>query len=182
MESVLVNVRNEKLKKGNIMTKNLTKTLTELEKRFAELASENYFSQESKTNTQIAIEAGYAKESAYQRGYENTTYRIKPHVVERIEELKEDFRIRNQITPEKHMARLNHLGKKAEEKDMIGVAVNAEVHRGKMAGYYVEKKLIGNANLEDLTEDELNERMKKIEEQYGLITGHENKGEEEDET
>ena len=36
---------------------------------------------------------------------------------------------------------------------MIGVAVNAEVHRGKMAGYYVEKKLIGNANLEDLTED-----------------------------
>ena len=99
-----------------------------------------------------------------------------------IEELKEDFRVRNQITPEKHMARLNHLGKKAEEKDMIGVAVNAEVHRGKMAGYYVEKKLIGNANLEDLTEDELNERMKKIEEQYGLITGHENKGEEEDET
>ena len=78
------------------------------------------------------------------------------------------------------MARLNHLGKKAEEKAMIRVAVNAEVHRGKMAGYYVEKKLIGNANLEDLTEEELNERMKKIEEQYGLITKHENKGEEED--
>ena len=67
------------------------KNLTELEKKFAELFVENYFSQDSKTNTEIAKLSGYAPESAYQRGYENTTYRIKPHVVERIEELKEDF-------------------------------------------------------------------------------------------
>ena len=39
----------------------------------------------------------------------------------RIEELKEDFRIRNQITPEKHMARLNHLGRKAETENMIKI-------------------------------------------------------------
>ena len=87
----------------------------------------------------------------------------------KIEELKDDFRIRNQITPEKHMARLNHLGRKAETKDMIGVAVNAEVHRGKMAGYYVEKKLIANQTLEDMTEEQINEKLKKIEEQYNLI-------------
>ena len=145
------------------------KILTELEKRFAELFVENYFSQDSKTNTEIAKLSGYAADSAYQRGYENTTYRIKPHVVERIEELKEDFRIRNQITPEKHMARLNHLGRKAETKDMIGVAVNAEVHRGKMAGYYVEKKLIASQSLDELSEDQLEEKLKKIEEQYDLI-------------
>ena len=145
------------------------KILTDLEKRFAELFVENYFSQDSKTNTEIAKLSGYAADSAYQRGYENTTYRIKPHVVERIEELKEDFRIRNQITPEKHMARLNHLGRKAETKDMIGVAVNAEVHRGKMAGYYVEKKLIANQTLDELSEDQLEEKLKKIGEQYDLI-------------
>ena len=145
------------------------KILTDLEKRFAELFVENYFSQDSKTNTEIAKLSGYAADSAYQRGYENTTYRIKPHVVERIEELKEDFRIRNQITPEKHMARLNHLGRKAETKDMIGVAVNAEVHRGKMAGYYVEKKLIASQSLDELSEDQLEEKLKKIEEQYDLI-------------
>ena len=56
------------------------KTLTDLEKNFAELYSDNYFSQDTKTNTEIAKLAGYAPESAYQRGYENTTYRIKPHV------------------------------------------------------------------------------------------------------
>ena len=76
------------------------------------------------------------------------------------------------------MARLNHLSRVAEEKELLGAAVNAEVHRGKMAGYYVEKKLIGNASLEDLTEEQLDERMKKIEEQYDLITTHEDKNEE----
>ena len=145
------------------------KVLTELEKNFAELYSDNYFSQDTKTNTEIAKLAGYAPESAYQRGYENTTYRIKPHVVQRIEELKDDFRIRNQITPEKHMARLNHLGRKAETKDMIGVAVNAEVHRGKMAGYYVEKKLIANQTLEDMTEEQINEKLKQLEDKYNFI-------------
>ena len=151
------------------------KNLTELEKKFAELFVENYFSQDSKTNTEIAKLSGYAPESAYQRGYENTTYRIKPHVVERIEELKEDFRIRNQITPEKHMARLNHLGRKAETKNMIGVAVNAEVHRGKMAGYYVERKLLAHQTLEDMTEEQINEKLKQLEDKYNFIgNNHDN--------
>ena len=52
---------------------------------------------------------------------------------------------------------------------MIGVAVNAEVHRGKMAGYYVEKKLIASQSLDELSEDQLEEKLKKIEEQYDLI-------------
>ena len=162
------------------MTKNqkTDKVLTTKEKLFAELYVENFYSMTSKTNTQLAIEAGYAEESAHQRGYENTTYKLKPHVINYIEELKDDFRIRNQITPEKHMARLNHLSRVAEEKELLGAAVNAEVHRGKMAGYYVEKKLIGNASLEDLTEDQIDERLKKIEEQYDLITTHEEKNEE----
>ena len=148
---------------------------TEKEKNFARLYVDNYFQMAYKTNTQIAIEAGYSKDSAHQRAYELTTYKLKPHVVNLIESLKEDFRQQNGITPDKHMARLNQLGRKAEEKDMIGVAVNAEVHRGKMAGYYVEKKLIGTQNLEDLTEDQIDQRLKEIEEQYDLITTHEDK-------
>ena len=145
------------------------KVLTDLEKKFAELFVDNYYSQDTKTNTELAKLSGYAPESAYQRGYENTTYRIKPHVVQRIEELKDDFRIRNQITPEKHMARLNHLGKRAEHKDMIGVAVNAEVHRGKMAGYYVERKLLAHQTLEDMTEEQINEKLKQLEDKYNFI-------------
>ena len=76
------------------------KVLTDKEKLFAKLYVENMYSNNTLTNTDIAIAAGYVKDSAHQRAYENTTYKLKPHVVKYIEELKEDFRVRNQITPE----------------------------------------------------------------------------------
>ena len=60
------------MKQKNITEK--LKTLTDKEKAFAEIWVENFFAPESKTNTEIAIAAGYAKDSAHQRAYENTTY------------------------------------------------------------------------------------------------------------
>ena len=155
--------------KKRVTTEKL-QTLTDKEKQFSRLWVENFFAPESKTNTEIAIAAGYAEDSAHQRAYENTTYRLKPHVFNYIEKLKEDFRTRNKISPEKHMARLHYLGKKAEESKMYGVSLNAEVYRGKMAGYYIEKsQIIQN----EKTEEELEAELRKIEEQFGLLTSHE---------
>ena len=148
------------------------KTLTDKEKLFAKLYVENLFSNQTQTNTDIAIQSGYAKDSAHQRAYENTTYRLKPHVVKYIEELKEDFRVRNQITPEKHMARLNELHEMAKAKGQLHTAMNAEVYRGQMAGYYVERQLVKSGDdLTLLTEDQLDERMKIIREQWGILKG-----------
>ena len=151
------------------MTDKKLKTLTELEKNFAELYVENMFSNDTLTNRDIAIAAGYAKESAHQRAYENTTYKLKPHVVHHIEMLKEDFRIRNQITPEKHMARLNEIHKTAFQKGQLHTSLNAEVYRGKVAGYYVEKQIVKKEETEQDVENEL----KKMVDQYDLITSHE---------
>ena len=146
-----------------------TKTLTEKEKLFAKLFVENMFSNDTRTNTDIAIAAGYAKESAHQRAYENTTYKLKPHVVRYIEDLKEDFRVRNQITMEKHMARLNEIHKLAKDKGQLHTSLNAEVYRGKVAGYYVEKQIVKKEETEQDVENEL----KKMVDQYDLITSHE---------
>ena len=41
------------------------KTLTDKEKLFAKLYVENLFSNQTQTNTDIAIQSGYAKESAH---------------------------------------------------------------------------------------------------------------------
>ena len=145
------------------------KPLTDKEKTFAQLFVENMFSNDTRTNTDIAIAAGYAKESAHQRAYENTTYKLKPHVVHHIEMLKEDFRIRNQITPEKHMARLNEIHKTAFQKGQLHTSLNAEVYRGKVAGYYVEKQLIK----QEESEEEVERKLKEIIERYDLLTSHE---------
>lgn len=145
------------------------KQLTQMQKIFANLYVENFYGKTSLSNTEIAIKAGYSPDSAYQRAYELLNPKICPHVVKYIGDLKEDFRVRNSITPDKHMARLEHLGRVAEEKAMLGVAMRAEELRGKVAGYYVDRQVIKQDSVADMSEKELEQKMKQITEDYGLI-------------
>ena len=150
------------------------KALTDRQRSYAKMWVDNYFGKQAKTNTEIAIAAGYASDSAYTRAYELLNPKICPHVVKYIGELKEDWRVKNQIDPDKHMSRLNYLGQRAEAKDMIGVSLRAEELRGKVAGYYIDRQIIKNkSSIEDLTLEELEQRMEKIVEENILITSHE---------
>jgi phage terminase small subunit len=152
------------------MTKLIDKPLTDLQKKFARIYVEAFYGKEYLSNTEVAVKAGYSPDSSYQRAYELLNPRISPHVVSYISKLKDDWKEKNNISPDKHMARLNHLGVLAEENKMIGVAVRAEELRGKVAGYHIDRQIIKNkGNLEDLTEEELTQRMKIIEEDYGHI-------------
>jgi len=139
----------------------ISKPLTEMQKEFARLHVENVG---RLSNTECAIRAGYKTESAYQRAHELLNPKICPHVVKHIAERREEFLKKNNVDPQKHLARLNHLALKAEEKEMFGVSLRAEELRGKVAGYYVERKLI--KNVEDLTEEELENKMHQILEDY----------------
>ena len=47
--------------------------------------------------------------------------------------------------------------------------MNAEVSRGKAAGLYIEQKIIKTGKLEDMTEAQLELRMKEIIDQYSPI-------------
>ena len=64
------------------------------------------------------------------------------------------------------MARLREA---ALKKGSFSSAVNAEVARGKAAGLYIEQKIIKTGKLEDLTERELEDRMKQIIDEYSPI-------------
>jgi len=150
------------------------KQLTQMQKIFANLYVENFYGKTSLSNTEIAVKAGYSPDSAYQRAYELLNPKICPHVVKYIGDLKEDFRVRNSITPDKHMARLEHLGRVAEEKAMLGVAMRAEELRGKVAGYYVDRQVIKQDSVADMSEKELEQKMKQITEDYSLILGEKN--------
>jgi len=155
--------------------KNLvSKQLTEMQKEFARLHVENSFGKGALSNTEAAIKAGYAPESSYQRAYELLNPKLCPHVVKYISDLKDDFRRKNNIDPDKHMGRLHHLGLKAEENKMYGIAGQMEIARGKVAGYYVEKKMTLHKNVEELTEEEAADRMKNILKDYKHILEEKN--------
>ena len=55
------------------------------------------------------------------------------------------------------------------KKGAWSAAVNAEVARGKAAGLYIEQKIIRTGKLDDLSEEELESRMKEIIDQYSPI-------------
>ena len=150
------------------MTKEISKSnkpLTQMQRDFARLHVENSFGEGGLSNTECAVKAGYSPDSSYQRAYENLNPRICPHVVKYIGELKDDFRKKNNIDPDKHMGRLQHLGLKAEEHKMFGIAGQMEIARGKVAGYYVERRaILTNKSIDDMNLEELYENMKEIEE------------------
>ena len=139
------------------------KPLTDMQKKFARYYVEAFYGKEYLSNTEVAIKAGYAPDSAYQRAYELLNPKFSPHVVMYISMLKEDFKIKHNIDPDKHMARLNYLGKIAEENKMVGVALRAEELRGKVAGYYIDRQIIKSKDdYDNLSPQEIEERMKQI--------------------
>jgi len=141
----------------------IDKPLTEMQKKFARYYVEVYYGKEYLSNTEVAIKSGYAPDSSHQRAYELLNPKISPHVVSYIGKLKEEFKIKHDIDPDKHMARLNHLGRLAEEKGQFGVAGRMEELRGKVAGYYVDRQIVKTKKeLDDMSEDELNDRMQTI--------------------
>ena len=147
------------------------KPLTDLQKKFARYYVEAKYGNQSLSNTECAIKAGYSADSAYQRAYELLNPRISPHVVNYIGKLQEDFRLKNNIDPDKHMARLHYLGQLAEQNKMVGVALRAEELRGKVAGYYVDRQIIKNKNddINEMNSEQLEVKMKELLSDYSHI-------------
>jgi len=145
----------------------LPKRLTDMQIRFAELV---VFNEGRKTPTECAIEAGYEKEFAHVRASELRNPRKYPLVVKYIGELREEIQKKYEVTFERHITELAKLREESRAKGAWSAAINAEVARGKAAGLYVEQKIIKHGKLEDMSEKELEAKMKQIiEDHKGLI-------------
>ena len=144
----------------------LPKKLTEMQIKFAHLLVTN---EGRKTPTECAIEAGYAKERATITASELQSPRKYPLVVKYIGEIRDEYNKKYEVDYGKHIAELGKIRQAALEKGAWSAAVNAEVARGKAAGLYIEQKIIRTGKLEDLTAEELENRMKSIIDEYSPI-------------
>ena len=142
------------------------KRLTEMQQKFAhELVS----NEGRKYAYQCAIDAGYAKDRARQTAWELQNPKMHPLVVKYIGELREEYQKKYAVTFERHISELCKIRQDALNKGAWSAAVNAEVARGKAAGLYIEQKIIRTGKLDDLSEEELEKRMKEIIDQYAPI-------------
>jgi len=142
------------------------KRLTEMQQKFAhELVS----NEGRKYAYQGAIDAGYAKDRARQTAWELQNPKMHPLVVRYIGEIREEYQKKYAVTFERHISELGKIRQDALKKGAWSAAVNAEVARGKAAGLYIEQKIIRTGKLDDLSEDELEKRMKEIIDEYSPI-------------
>ena len=144
------------------------KRLTEMQMRFAEYV---VFGGPDgpMTQTEAATAAGYSAKRARQEGSELLNPRLSPLVVQYVGKLKEERLKKFEVSYEGHIAELARLREAALKKGSFSSAVNAEANRGKAAGLYIDRKIIKHGKLEDMSEEELENKMKQILDDYAPI-------------
>jgi len=142
------------------------KRLTEMQKRFAEYI---VFNEGRTTGADAAIAAGYSEKRARVEASELQNPRLSSLVVQYIGALREEKLKKFEVTYDKHVAELGKIREEALKKGAFSAATNAEKNRGMAAGLYIDRKIIKTGILEDLTEEELELKMKKILDDYAPI-------------
>jgi phage terminase small subunit len=121
------------------------------------------------TGTEAAKLAGYSEKRARQEASELQNPRLSPLVVQHIGKLREEKLKKYEVTYSGHVAELARIKDAAIKKNSFSSAVNAEVSRGKAAGLYIERKIIKTGKLDDMSEEELEAKMKQILHDYSPI-------------
>jgi phage terminase small subunit len=121
------------------------------------------------TQGEAAIAAGYSSKRARSEGSELLNPRLSPLVVQHVGRLKEERLKKFAVSYDGHVAELSRIKELALKKGSFSSAVNAETNRGKAAGLYIERKIIKHGKLEDMSEQELEAKMKQILDDYAPI-------------
>ena len=132
--------------------------LTEKQIKFAELL---VYNEGRMSPAECAKEAGYITRPR-QAASELRNPKYSPLVVRYIGELRAEVQEKYGITFERHITELAKIRDDARAKGAWSAATNAEVARGKAGGLYVDQKLIMTGNIDKLSEQEIEERMKQI--------------------
>jgi hypothetical protein len=90
-------------------------------------------------------------------------------VVKYIGEIREEYQKKYEITYERHITELAKIRDQALKKGAFSASTNAEIARGKVAGLYVEQKIIRTGKLDDMSKAEMEEELKKIIDEYSPI-------------
>tara|TARA_R100000963_G_scaffold14279_1_gene10266 strand:- start:187 stop:696 length:510 start_codon:yes stop_codon:yes gene_type:complete len=142
--------------------------LTERQIKFAELL---VYNEGRKSPAECAKEAGYQTRPR-QAASELRNPKISPLVVRYIGELRAEVQEKYGINFERHITELAKIRDEALKKGAWSAATNAEVARGKAGGLYIDQKLILSGNIDNLSETELELRMKQIlDDHKNLIDG-----------
>ena len=115
------------------------------------------------TKTEAAKLAGYS--DAPSEGSKLTNPNRYPLVCAYISNLRDEVRQKYGISFERHLEELGNIRDRAKKDNKnLAAAATTEIARGKVAGYYIDQKIIRHGKIDDLNLDQLYERMRTIKE------------------
>ena len=115
------------------------------------------------TKTEAARLAGYS--DAPSEGSKLTNPNRYPLVCAFISNLRDEVRQKYGITFERHLEELGNIRDRGKKDNRnLAAAATTEIARGKVAGYYIDQKIIRHGKIDDLNLDQLYERMRTIKE------------------
>ena len=115
------------------------------------------------TKTEAAKLAGYS--DAAREGSIMTNPKHYPLVCAHISNLRDEVRQKYDITFEKHLEELGKIRDRGKKDNRnLAAAATTEIARGKVAGYYIDQKIIRHGKIDDMNLDQLYDRMRTIKE------------------
>jgi len=113
------------------------------------------------TKTEAAKLAGYS--DASREGSIMTNPKHYPLVCAFISNLRDEVREKYGISFEGHLEQLGKIRDRAtKDNKNLAAAATTEIARGKVAGYYIDQKIIRHGSIDDMNLDQLYARMKTI--------------------
>ena len=128
--------------------------LTPMQRKFAEI---------------LVFNEGHKFATLRKKASELQNPKYYPLVVKHIGELREENYKKHNISFGGHLTELAKIRDEAIKNRSYSAATNAEKARGAVGGLYIEQKIIRTGKIEDLSEEELNERISTIKEDNALL-------------
>lgn len=136
------------------------RTLTNRQKTFARHIVEGIYS-----NAECARKAGYSSDLAAKQASVLLNGRDYPHVLEYIQELREERERRYGVSTIGQLERLHKLSLGAEEAGQFSAAINAEKIRSALGGLTIDRRETINT-IDQLSRDEITARLAALQKQY----------------
>jgi len=136
------------------------RTLTNRQKTFARHIVEGIYS-----NAECARKAGYAPDIANVTASKLLNGREYPHVLEYIQELRQERERRYGVSTIGQLERLHKLSVGAEEAGQFSAAINAEKIRSALGGLTIDRRETINT-IDQLSRDEITARLAALQKQY----------------
>ena len=121
------------------------------------------------TPTECAKIAGYSEKSACQIASNLQNPKMFPKVVEFIDSLTKDYAQSAKIDFMKHAREMARLRDLAIDEGQLSAAINAEYRRGLLGGFYIERKEVVTASLDNMSRKELKQKLENYQKENQLI-------------